>query len=85
MADTLRSGIVINEILVDPNGAINFDTDGNGAGNACDADDDGDGDSDDHDDSAANDGSDGCGAYGYTAAHERATRRYRRLRPRTDP
>ena len=30
MADTLRDGIVINEILVDPNGAINYDTDGNG-------------------------------------------------------
>jgi len=31
MTDTLRDGIVINEILVDPNGAINYDTDGNGA------------------------------------------------------
>ena len=28
MADTLLGGIVINEILVDPNGATNFDTDG---------------------------------------------------------
>lgn len=30
MADLLLGGIAINEILVDPNGAINFDTDGNG-------------------------------------------------------
>lgn len=30
MPDTLLGGIVINEILVDPNGSINFDTDGNG-------------------------------------------------------
>lgn len=30
MADSLLGGIVINEILVDPNGASNFDTDGNG-------------------------------------------------------
>ena len=30
MADTLLGGIVINEILVDPNGANNFDTDGSG-------------------------------------------------------
>ena len=30
MADQLLGGIVINEILVDPNGANNFDTDGNG-------------------------------------------------------
>ena len=30
MADALRGGIVINEILVDPNGSINYDTDGNG-------------------------------------------------------
>lgn len=30
MADTLLGGIIINEILVDPNGALNFDTDGNG-------------------------------------------------------
>ena len=31
MADALRGGIVINEILVDPNGSINFDTDNDGA------------------------------------------------------
>jgi hypothetical protein len=30
MADALLGGIVINEILVDPNGANNFDTDGSG-------------------------------------------------------
>lgn len=30
MPDTLLNGIIINEILVDPNGALNFDTDGNG-------------------------------------------------------
>ncbi len=30
MPDTLLGGIVINEILVDPNGALDFDTDGNG-------------------------------------------------------
>ncbi|SOH93917.1 Lamin Tail Domain [Monaibacterium marinum] len=30
MADALIGGIVINEILADPNGANNFDTDGNG-------------------------------------------------------
>ncbi len=30
MADQLLGGIVINEVLVDPNGANNFDTDGNG-------------------------------------------------------
>lgn len=30
MADSLLGGIVINEILVDPNGANNFDADGNG-------------------------------------------------------
>lgn len=30
MPDTLLGGIVINEILADPNGALNFDTDGNG-------------------------------------------------------
>jgi hypothetical protein len=30
MPASLRGGIVINEILVDPNGANNFDTDGNG-------------------------------------------------------
>lgn len=31
MADTLLGGIVINEILADPSGASNFDTDGNGS------------------------------------------------------
>ena len=36
MADTLLGGIVINEILVDPNGANNFDTDGNGTASAVD-------------------------------------------------
>ncbi len=30
MADALLGGIVINEVLVDPNGANNFDTDGSG-------------------------------------------------------
>lgn len=30
MADQLLGGIVINEILADPNGALNFDTDGSG-------------------------------------------------------
>ena len=30
MADALLGGIVINEILADPNGALNYDTDGNG-------------------------------------------------------
>ena len=30
MPDTLLGGIIINEILADPNGANNFDTDGNG-------------------------------------------------------
>ncbi|MDN5786730.1 Hint domain-containing protein [Pseudorhodobacter sp.] len=30
MADVLRGGIAINEILVDPSGATSFDTDGNG-------------------------------------------------------
>lgn len=30
MPDTLRGGIVINEVLVDPTGATDFDTDGNG-------------------------------------------------------
>ena len=30
MPDTLLGGIIINEILADPNGALNFDTDGNG-------------------------------------------------------
>jgi len=32
----LRGGIVINEILIDPNGAQNFDTDGNGTADALD-------------------------------------------------
>ncbi|WP_298859921.1 Hint domain-containing protein [uncultured Sulfitobacter sp.] len=32
----LLGGIVINEILVDPNGALNFDTDGNGTAAATD-------------------------------------------------
>jgi hypothetical protein len=36
MPDLLRGGIAINEILVDPNGAINFDTDGNGTAEATD-------------------------------------------------
>ncbi len=36
MADQLLGGIVINEILVDPNGANNFDTDGNGTASATD-------------------------------------------------
>lgn len=36
MADMLLGGIVINEILVDPNGALNFDTDGNGTADATD-------------------------------------------------
>ncbi len=36
MADTLLGGIIINEILVDPNGANNFDTDGNGTANHVD-------------------------------------------------
>lgn len=36
MADMLLGGIVINEILVDPNGASNFDTDGNGIAAATD-------------------------------------------------
>lgn len=36
MADALRGGIIINEILADPNGAINFDTDGNGTANPTD-------------------------------------------------
>ncbi|PID36569.1 MAG: hypothetical protein CR993_04255 [Rhodobacterales bacterium] len=36
MADALLGGIVINEILVDPNGAQNFDTDGNGTAAATD-------------------------------------------------
>lgn len=36
MADMVLGGIVINEILVDPNGAMNFDTDGNGTAAATD-------------------------------------------------
>jgi hypothetical protein len=36
MADLLRGGIAINEVLVDPNGANNFDTDGNGTAAATD-------------------------------------------------
>ncbi|AXX97396.1 Hint domain-containing protein [Profundibacter amoris] len=38
MADLLLGGIVINEVLVDPNGANNFDTDGNGTAAATDED-----------------------------------------------
>lgn len=36
MADQLLNGIIINEILVDPNGAVSFDTDGNGTSAATD-------------------------------------------------
>ena len=36
MADQLLGGIVINEFLADPNGANNFDTDGNGTAAATD-------------------------------------------------
>lgn len=36
LADTLRNGIVINEVLADPNGGQNFDTDGSGSANATD-------------------------------------------------
>ncbi|MEM9911828.1 MAG: Hint domain-containing protein [Pseudomonadota bacterium] len=36
MPDTLLGGIAINEILVDPNGASNFDTDGNGVARGAD-------------------------------------------------
>lgn len=36
VADLLRGGIAINEILVDPNGATSFDTDGNGISAATD-------------------------------------------------
>ena len=36
MADTLLGGIIINEILVDPNGGFNFDTDGNGTAHETD-------------------------------------------------
>lgn len=36
MPDILLGGIIINEILVDPNGASNFDTDGSGTANHTD-------------------------------------------------
>jgi hypothetical protein len=36
VADKLLGGIVINEVLVDPNGANNFDTDGNGTASPLD-------------------------------------------------
>ena len=36
MPDTLLGGIIINEILADPNGANNFDTDGDGIARAAD-------------------------------------------------
>jgi hypothetical protein len=36
LADVLRGGIAINEILVDPNGSSSFDTDGNGSAAATD-------------------------------------------------
>ena len=36
MADALLGGIIINEVLVDPNGANNFDTDGNGTADKLD-------------------------------------------------
>ena len=36
MPETLLGGIAINEILVDPNGANNFDTDGNGIARGAD-------------------------------------------------
>jgi hypothetical protein len=36
VADLLRGGIAINEVLVDPNGATAFDTDGNGTAAATD-------------------------------------------------
>ncbi|MEM8774207.1 MAG: Hint domain-containing protein [Pseudomonadota bacterium] len=36
MPDTLLGGIAINEILADPNGANNFDTDGNGVARGAD-------------------------------------------------
>ncbi|HBQ36976.1 MAG TPA: hypothetical protein DD729_09120 [Rhodobacteraceae bacterium] len=36
MADTLLGGIVINEVLADPNGANNFDTDASGTANHTD-------------------------------------------------
>lgn len=36
MPDTLRGGIVINEVLVDPTGATDYDTDGNGRARGAD-------------------------------------------------
>ncbi len=36
MPDLLRGGITINVVLVDPNGVISFDTDGNGTADATD-------------------------------------------------
>lgn len=36
MADLLLGGIAINEVLADPNGAFNFDTDGNGTAHETD-------------------------------------------------
>lgn len=36
MADLLLGGIAINEALVDPNGTINYDTDGNGTADSTD-------------------------------------------------
>ena len=36
MPNTLLGSIVINELLVDDNGALNFDTDGSGAANSAD-------------------------------------------------
>ncbi|SMX45184.1 Hint domain-containing protein [Actibacterium lipolyticum] len=36
MADLLRGGIAINEVLVDPNGGNNYDTDGNGVADGTD-------------------------------------------------
>ncbi|QBF31004.1 Hint domain-containing protein [Thalassococcus sp. S3] len=36
MADSIMGGLIINEVLVDPNGAVNFDTDGSGNANARD-------------------------------------------------
>ena len=36
MLPTLRDGIVVNEVLPDPNGVDNFDTDGNGTAAAVD-------------------------------------------------
>ena len=34
--NTLRDGITVNELLIDPNGSSNFDTDGNGTADALD-------------------------------------------------